>query len=649
MQRHRLTPLLLLGLLAATSAPAVAQTSPAATIDQTIDRITQAETELIGRVKDRRPIVEAYIQEIAAEKDGVQLPIVDAYVLGRLEWKDGPVLALMADPRRTDKTASERRGYIPDGFASMAAPDWKPIDKGRYEFKFVRREFLGEVRTIVFDITPRQNKNDGFSGRIWVEDRGYNVVRYNGVNRNVKGPRFRKRINLHVDGWRVHSGDGTWLPAYVHCEETGLDKQEAGGVVRSQVKLWGYNLAKADDTQQFTSIQIESVSDATDQSQLTPVASQRRWEQEAELNVVERLEKAGLLAPAGDVERVLDTVLNNLQATNELALERPVRARVLLTSPLESFTVGHTLVLSRGLIDVLPDEASLAMALAHELSHVVLGHRLIDTKFAFADRMMISDVELLDTIAMHRDAKEESEADTKVVEMLDRSPYKDKLASAGLFLRIVSERAGLLPELIHPHVGDHVSAKSEHRLNELMTRAPELNARDLAQVPALPIGARLVVDPWDGRLELLRSAAALPGSMREKMPLAITPLTPYLKYVGGSPVPPQSRAPLPRAGGTSDAPVATATAVPASQRPIELTAPAPEPPSPGVAPVRGLEAPAFESAAVPTIVAVPTLTLPETEKPVPPSVQPVPSIQPPADRCATEGTDEACSPGPRRQ
>ena len=74
-------------------------------------------------------------------------------------------------------------------------------------------------------------------------------------------------------------------------------------------------------------------------------------------------------------------------------LERPLQSRILLTSPLESFTVGHTIVLSRGLIDVLPDEASLATMLAHELSHVALGHQLIDTKFSFADRLMVPDGE----------------------------------------------------------------------------------------------------------------------------------------------------------------------------------------------------------------------------------------------------------------
>src|SRR5262245_34620256 len=533
MQRHRLTPYLLIGLLAASASPALAQ-APATsqlTLDQVIEKVTQAETDLIERTKSLRPIMEAYIQELGAEADGVQMPTVDTYFLGRLEWREGPVLALMANANRVGQSAGERRGFLPDGFAAMAAPDWKAMDRARYDFKLVRREFLGDVRTMVFDVTPKQGPLAGFSGRIWVEDRGYNIVRYNGVNRNVKGPRFRKKVFLHVDGWRVNSTEGSWVPAYVHCEETGLDgqptKNAKSALVRSQVKLWGDNTAKNDEAQQFTSIQIAeaSVQDATDQTQLTPVASQRRWEQEAEMNVVERLEKAGLLAPAGEVEKVLDTVLNNLQATNDIALERPVRARVLLTSPLESFTVGHTLVLSRGLIDVLPDEASLAMALAHELSHVVLGHQLIDTKFAFADRMMIGDSDLLATLAMRRDTKEEAEADTKAVELLERSPYKDKLESAGLFLKLVGERARLLPELIQPHVGDHLSTgRQASRLTELMARAPALNHADLSQIPALPIGARLVVDPWDGRLELLRTAATPPTSIREKAPLGVMPI-----------------------------------------------------------------------------------------------------------------------------
>jgi hypothetical protein len=643
MQRQRFVSLFLFGLLAA--APVLsAQTSPQATTDQVIDKVAQTEAELIERMRTLRPIVEAYIQETGPEVDGVQMPLSDSYFLGRFEWREGPVLALMADARRVEKSAGERRGFIPDGFAAMAAPDWKPLDRERYDFKFVRREFLGEVRTMIFDVTPKTGPLTGFSGRIWVEERGYHIVRYNGVNRNVKGPRFRKKVHLHVDGWRVNSGNGQWLPAYVHCEETDLEGQVKGQVVRSQVKLWGYGSSVSDSTDAFTEIQINGpVDDAAGQPGMTPVASQRRWENEAERNVIERLEKAGLLAPPGEVERVLDTVLNNLQATNDIALERPVQARVLLTSPLESFTVGNTLILSRGFIDVLPDEASLAMALAHELSHVVLGHRLIDTRFAFADRMMIGDAELLRTIAMMRDAKEEAEADAKTVEMLDRSPYKEKLASAGLFLRLVGERSKMLPELIQPHVGDHVTGKTSQ--SELMTRAPELKPLDLTQMPALPIGARLVVDPWDGRLELLRSAAALPGSIREKAPLGITPLTPHLRYPG-SPAPPLQTKAAPRAEASA-APIVEviAPSVPTLREielpPVETTVPQ----VPQLAPVPDLMLPAG-GASVPGMKNVPSLEpVPGLPAPVP-AVQAVPQVVPVPDRCAIEGTDEACSRRP---
>ena len=92
----------------------------------------------------------------------------------------------------------------------------------------------------------------------------------------------------------------------------------------------------------------------------------------------------------GEVDKILMTVVNNLEVTNNIELPRPVRTRVMLTSPLETFSVGNTIVVSRGLIDVLPDEASLAMVLSHELAHIVLGHNL-GSRYAFNDRMLFSD------------------------------------------------------------------------------------------------------------------------------------------------------------------------------------------------------------------------------------------------------------------
>jgi Zn-dependent protease with chaperone function len=86
------------------------------------------------------------------------------------------------------------------------------------------------------------------------------------------------------------------------------------------------------------------------------------------------------------VDKVL-TVINNLLVTNNLEIQPEIRVRVLLTSPLESCVIGHTIVVSRGLLDVLPYEPSLAMVIAHELAHITLGHR-VNTQFSFSDRML---------------------------------------------------------------------------------------------------------------------------------------------------------------------------------------------------------------------------------------------------------------------
>ena len=88
--------------------------------------------------------------------------------------------------------------------------------------------------------------------------------------------------------------------------------------------------------------------------------------------------------------------------SHNIDVEPEVRCRVMTTTTLESYTIGHTIVLSRGIVDVLPDEASLGAILAHELSHVVLGHRLDFLRFwqGRADLAVLK--EALDEILPHR-------------------------------------------------------------------------------------------------------------------------------------------------------------------------------------------------------------------------------------------------------
>jgi len=172
--------------------------------------------------------------------------------------------------------------------------------------------------------------------------------------------------------------------------------------------------------------------------------------------VVERLQNAGLLAPQGEVDKILMTVVTNLEVTNNIELPRPVRTRVMLTSPLETFSVGNTIIVSRGLIDVLPDETSLAMVLSHELAHIVLGHNL-GSRYAFNDRMLFSDESTYSNLGFRHVPEEEVAADKKAVDLLKNSPYAQKLDTAGLFLRELAERGPALSALLTPHLGNSLT------------------------------------------------------------------------------------------------------------------------------------------------------------------------------------------------
>ena len=51
--------------------------------------------------------------------------------------------------------------FLPDGFLQMIFIDTNGFDKQHYKFDYVRREFLGEVRCLVFDVTPLAKSGKG--------------------------------------------------------------------------------------------------------------------------------------------------------------------------------------------------------------------------------------------------------------------------------------------------------------------------------------------------------------------------------------------------------------------------------------------------------------------------------------------------------
>lgn len=508
--------------------------SAAATLDDVMNHVVQREHYFMAQMRHMHPMVETYLQDLRMDKSENTTPVKDQYFLGRLDMSEGPEdVSFVGQPGFGHRMLAKLTGvyslhYLPMGFAQMVVLD-SDFQKRNYKFTFVRREFLGEVRCLVIDVQPSEDdRTPRFLGRIWVEDQDYNIVRFNGTY----SPQPRINFFFHFDSWRLNLRPGTWLPAYVYSEEsnlkTGLTKTLH---FKAQTRLWGYDLKGLGKSEEFTQILVDSPQSVRDQSDTaadaSPVLAERMWEKQAEDNALERMTKIGLLAPPGDVDKLLATVVNNLLITNNIDLQGDFHCRVLLTSPLESFTIGHTIVISRGLLDVLPDEASLAMVLAHELSHIVLGHHF-DTKLAFNDKLFFPDEESFQRLDFKRSAADEEAADNKAVELLKNSPYKDKLANAGLFLKALQQKAPDLPNLIRPHLGNSFAAGKNVRMASLIATAPPLDEKRLDQIAALPLGGRIKVDPWTDQVELSKAKPVALTSASEKMEFEITPFFPYL-------------------------------------------------------------------------------------------------------------------------
>jgi len=530
--------ILVLALCACTVVPAIAAPAPAAdqprTPDQVIDRVVSNEQRLLAQMRNYSPLVETYIQNLKADKDLGQIPAGDKYFLGRANFEKGVNLVPLNQTQGKGKKVFGSIGnffsfamqFLPDGFLQMIFIDTNGFDKQHYKFDYVRREFLGEVRCLVFDVTPTEKNNKGrFMGRIWVEDQDFHIVRFNGsYNGNGHSSWY-----FHFDSWRTNVQPGLWLPTFVYSEEKDLHYAISKKLdFKAQTRLWGYNLGSASQEQELSKILVETPmqDDSKTSNDVSPIQAQRSWDRQAEDNVTDRLERIGLMAPKGEVDKVLETVINNLEVTNNIDVDPEVRCRILMVSTLESFTIGHTIVLSRGLVDVLPDEASLATMLAHELSHVVLGHR-VDSQYAFFDNLMVEDKDTFRHFGFARTPEEEHQANEKAIQILNNSPYKNQLGNAGLFLQALDAREKEIPNLISGHLGNRVP-----QISDLKSTTPVDPKQNPQKIAALPLGGRVKIDPWTDQLNLIKSKPVGTVAEREKMPFEVTPFMPYLTRFG---------------------------------------------------------------------------------------------------------------------
>jgi len=189
-------------------------------------------------------------------------------------------------------------------------------------------------------------------------------------------------------------------------------------------------------------------------------------------------------------------------------------------------------VLSRGLIDVVPDEASLTAMLAHELANIVLGFR-VDSQYAFFDNILFDDKDVFRHFGFARTPEEEQAADVKAAELLHNAltgGAVKELATAQAFMQALDDRSKEIPNLISPHLGDHVPINMTLQATSSPTGPTSTppSASGVAQAVALPLGGRVKMDPWNDQVEMLKSKPVGTVAEREMMPFEVTPFMLYL-------------------------------------------------------------------------------------------------------------------------
>jgi hypothetical protein len=312
---------------------------------QLAQRIFTGEQISIAQFSKREPIVESYVQSLDPEVSP-EAVVDDAYFLGRVSLNpDAPhqgrvqpfAFGASERSRHIRVNTGDRWPLYPDGYVDMLFVDISDFDKDHYDLTYQGDQALGDKEYLRMAVQPLDGKVSGrFVGNIWVDITSFRIVRIVGTFSPKRLSPFSKYFNasgisrlglyFHFDCWRQEVSPGAWVPA-----STSFDEQRmwnAGDLttsfhLRGQTWVWSYQT-------------------------LEPEA------RKASADPLAELKSSGLLASPGKVEDSLNRIVKEIQLAN--GIEGPaIDCRVLLTTPAEVFSLGNTLLISRGLLNLVPD------------------------------------------------------------------------------------------------------------------------------------------------------------------------------------------------------------------------------------------------------------------------------------------------------
>jgi len=555
-----------------------------------IDKAIVREKVVIKTIKERAPLVETYIQNMKPDPLLGQVPDSDQHFLSRVDFKSVINDDTYAVNKETSTgTGSSKLGFFKHsaaylgslggslhltfheaGFVQMLLMDSNNFDRQHYNFGYVRNDFLGNTPTAVFDVTPIPGKKDfgRFFGRVWIEARNGNVVRFNG---DFAGTQEDQKEFYHFDSWRTNVQPDLWLPTSFYVEESDPKSVSRTLKFKAINHIWGYVLKVPPPESADSSLEVVGATDVSNDAQdVSPLGAQRAWVQQAEDNIVERLFQAGLLDAPSEFDKTLEALANNILAYNNITLSRPIRCRTLLTEPLESLAIGNTIVVSKSLLDttgvVTQDGAqqmgNLNAILAFQIAHIILAHRL-DTKYAFNDRLLFPSTTVFNRIPMHHTDADNTAAAKKALELLNAKELEGGQQYFSLYLQQLQQRVKNLKALNEPMIGDGLVKSDEDPtfwMAAITAKGPKLDMKDLKQQAAMPLASFLRFDPWTDQVYVMHSTFEPLLTAADKMPFEVEPVYLKLSYYKA----PADAAPAPATAAPAATPPADNTAAPAA-------------------------------------------------------------------------------------
>jgi len=187
--------------------------------------------------------------------------------------------------RRTENVVFAPQSTLENGNLSMDSGDFEDMrhrlpfvltsdETAEYDILYKGQQQEDELHCYVFDIAPKQivGKKRYFQGRIWVDDRDFQIVKTFGktvpdINRGKRGK--DEHLYPSFTTWREQIDGQFWFPTYTRADDM-LHFSTGDIHIREIVKYEDYKRFGAKSKITFNGQEVEKAPDAKDKAQPPP-------------------------------------------------------------------------------------------------------------------------------------------------------------------------------------------------------------------------------------------------------------------------------------------------------------------------------------------------------------------------------------------